>query len=113
MKILLLAVIAFPVLFASTPSLASQIDCQNKSDLYQEDALVLNLETMTGEYFDNDTWRSLVCRSSQDLKAIVCNETGEENSLRTQINRDGSAVVNYSEDQRVDFQCPAVAPRPI
>lgn len=100
--------IALPVLFVSVSALASDVTCRNQSEYFQEDSLVLNLTTMTGEYFDNDSWIPLVCKKEQYV--ILCNQKGDQNSLRTQIDRYGRAVAIYSEEQVVDFKCTLPAP---
>lgn len=81
------------------------IECRNMSDFFEEDALTINLQSLTGSYFDNDTSSDLVCEKGIDESTIFCTEKGNKNSLMTRIEADGKAVVVYSFDQWVDFQC--------
>ena len=103
---------ALPILFVSISSFASPIICQNQSEYWHEDSLVLDLTTMTGEYFDNDSLIPLVCSTDRDVDAIACHEKDDKNSLRTRISSDGSAVAIYTKEQMVNFKCALPAPPP-
>jgi hypothetical protein len=107
MKMLLLVVVTLASMCAQaepTWNDPNEITCSNLST-HEEDSLVLNLQKMTASYFDNDTWRDLTCVNSEKDNAILCHQVNDNESLLTRINRNGSSVVTYSQDQLIDFQC--------
>jgi hypothetical protein len=99
MKKLLMALL----LLSTLSTFAKTVECQNMSENWEEDSLIINLETMKANYFDNDINWTLSCKKEEI--AIFCSLEGNEDRFAARILDDGKAVVIYSYDQWIDFQC--------